>query len=114
MDTVVDELLRADELNCFLLKEVATNFILTHAKEVLASPSFENIPESKSVVREIFSLMVMSREGEGRKDRSDPANLTINELRAKLYDMGEDFDGPRNALIARLTNAADLVADEAH
>jgi len=102
-DNVVNTLVYAEEKNCFLLKEVATNFVLNNANEVLASESFEDIPESKIFVREIISLAATSnRQDEAKRDLEDPRKLSINELRAQLYDQGKDIDGPRNRLIAQL------------
>ena len=103
-DNVVDTLVYADEKNYFLLKEVATNFVLNNANEVLASESFEDIPESKIFVREIISLAATNnRQGDDtKKELDDPTKLSINELRAKLHDEGKDFDGPRNELISQL------------
>ena len=57
---MIDALLYADEKNCSLLKEAATNFILKNAKEVLATDSFEDIPESKSIMREIIPVATMN------------------------------------------------------
>ena len=103
-DNVVDTLVYAEQKNCFLLKEAATNFIMNHAQEVLESDAFENIPNSASVMREMVSLIaIYNRQGDIKKDLDDPAKLSINELRAKLYHKGEDFDGPRKRLIAQLS-----------
>ena len=102
VDNVIDALVYAEEKNCFLLKEVTTNFILNNASEVLASESFDNIPESKSFVREIILVATMNSNGEAKKNFEDPTHLSINELRARLHDKGKDFDGPRNRLISLL------------
>ena len=100
---MIDSVLYAEEKNCFLLKEAATNFIVKNAQEVIASESFQNIPNSTSFVREILSLVATnSTQGDAKKDLDDPTHLSINELRAKLYDKGEDIDGPRNELISQL------------
>lgn len=102
VDNVVDELLYADEKNCFLLKEATTNFILENAKEVIASDSFEDIPETKNITREILSLVATMNKRDGKKEFDDPTELSINELRSRLYDEGKDIDGPRKSLIAQL------------
>mmetsp|Transcript_4693 Transcript_4693/g.10096 ORF Transcript_4693/g.10096 Transcript_4693/m.10096 type:complete len:404 (+) Transcript_4693:314-1525(+) len=105
---VIDTLQYADEKNCFLLKEGAMNFILNNAREVLASDSFGEMPESRSIVREIISVATAKMHGGGgdvaskRKSLEDPTVLSINELRAILYDQGKDIDGPRNRLVAQL------------
>ena len=98
VDNVIDTLIYADEKNCFLLKEACSNFVLENSSEVLASESFENMPDSKSITREIISLAAANNRDEGE----DFGHLSINELRAMLYDKGEDFDGPRQRLIDQL------------
>mmetsp|Transcript_10007 Transcript_10007/g.18315 ORF Transcript_10007/g.18315 Transcript_10007/m.18315 type:complete len:414 (-) Transcript_10007:164-1405(-) len=105
VENVIDTLLYADDARCFLLKEVCTKFILENVKEVIASDSFESITQSTSVMREILSLASMNKkkQGDGKKKGIEDLNkLSINELRAKLYDRGEEFDGPRETLIALL------------
>ncbi|KAL7532102.1 hypothetical protein ACHAXR_004437 [Thalassiosira sp. AJA248-18] len=102
VENVVDTVAFADEKNCFLLKEAATSFILSNGQEVLSSDSFQGIPESKSLMREIISLATMKRRGDGKRELEDPAELSMNELRAELYNNGEDIDGPRNRLISQL------------
>jgi len=61
VENVIDVLVYADQKNCFLLKEAATNFVLENSQEVLASASFESIPPSTGVMREIISLATMNR-----------------------------------------------------
>ena len=72
-----------------------------HTEEVLASDSFEDMPKSDSVMREILSVAAMNKAGE-KMDADDFTKLSINELRAKLHEKGKDIDGPRQALIAQL------------
>mmetsp|Transcript_37874 Transcript_37874/g.81775 ORF Transcript_37874/g.81775 Transcript_37874/m.81775 type:complete len:400 (-) Transcript_37874:222-1421(-) len=102
VDNVIDTLLYADEKNCFLLKEAATIFLLTNAKELHELDTFGGTPEL-SITREIVSLVAMMNiQGDSDNELEDPTRLSINELRAKLYDGGKDIDGPRNKLIAQL------------
>jgi len=105
VENVIDTLLYADDTSCFLLKEVCTKFILENVKEVIASDSFESITQSTSVMKEILSLATTNKKqaGDGKKKGIEDLNkLSINELRAKLYDRGDEFDGPRETLIAQL------------
>mmetsp|Transcript_19030 Transcript_19030/g.41220 ORF Transcript_19030/g.41220 Transcript_19030/m.41220 type:complete len:412 (-) Transcript_19030:4026-5261(-) len=103
VDNVVDTLDYANTKECFLLKEAAMNFILKNGKEVLASDTFDSIPESNSIMREIISLSTMNiMQGEAKKELDDPTRLSINELRAKLHAKGKEIDGPRKRLIAQL------------
>ena len=99
---VVEELIYADKMNCFLLKEAAMNFVLKNSEEVLASDSFENMPKSDSVMREIVSLAAINNRADDKENSYGVTKLSINELRAKLHENGKDIDGPRNALIAQL------------
>ena len=71
---------------------------------MLASDSLKDIPESKSITREIlFSVATMNKKSDDAKEKSgDLSNLSINDLRAKLHAKGEDSDGSKETLIARL------------
>mmetsp|Transcript_19029 Transcript_19029/g.41217 ORF Transcript_19029/g.41217 Transcript_19029/m.41217 type:complete len:410 (-) Transcript_19029:145-1374(-) len=103
VDNVVDTLDYANTKECFLLKEAAMNFILKNGKEVLASDTFDSIPESKSITREIIPLATMNDvQEDDKKELDDPTKLSINELRAKLYAKGKEIDGPRKRLIDQL------------
>mmetsp|Transcript_19028 Transcript_19028/g.41215 ORF Transcript_19028/g.41215 Transcript_19028/m.41215 type:complete len:416 (-) Transcript_19028:145-1392(-) len=103
VDNVVEALVYADKKNCFLLKEAAMNFILKNAQEVLASDTFDSIPESKNITREIISVAAMNiAQGDDEEELDDPTQLSINELRAKLYAKGKEIDGPRKRLIDQL------------
>ncbi|KAL7546149.1 hypothetical protein ACHAWF_009488 [Thalassiosira exigua] len=87
VENVIDELIYADRMHCFLLKETAIIFILKNSEAVFASKSFENnMPESWSIVREIISVAIyMNRIEAGDKSLKDVAKLSINELRAQLH-----------------------------
>ncbi|KAL7525513.1 hypothetical protein ACHAXR_002017, partial [Thalassiosira sp. AJA248-18] len=50
VENVIVTLAYADEKNCFLLKEAATNFIVKNTNDVLASDSFQSIPNSINVI----------------------------------------------------------------
>ncbi|KAL7528711.1 hypothetical protein ACHAWF_002673 [Thalassiosira exigua] len=102
VDTVIDNLVYADAKNCFLLKEEAMDFILKNGKEVLASKSFENMPESRGVTREIISVAMMQLRGDDKKEVGELESLSINELRTRLHYRGKDFDGSRKRLISQL------------
>jgi hypothetical protein len=102
LDTALDDVwihtaAPPDHLHCFLLKEAAINFIMANAKEVLLSGSINNIPERKTIMRDIIRSVAMTQQ---RKE--DLSQLSINELRAELESEGKDFDGSREMLIARL------------
>lgn len=87
LENVIAELRYAEDKNCFLLKEVAMKFILKNASGVLASASFVDMPESMSITREILSLVAIDNQNEAQMDASDPARLSINELRLQAYQI---------------------------
>ncbi|KAL7536001.1 hypothetical protein ACHAXR_006854 [Thalassiosira sp. AJA248-18] len=103
VDNVVDTLAFSDEKNCFLLKEAATDFILKNTNDVLASDSFQSIPKSTNVISEILSVASMNSHIDGKKDLEDPTKLSINELRAKLYEERGDIDVSRKRMIDQLS-----------
>jgi len=92
---VIETLVYAEKMNCFLLKEAAIDFIVAYLKD---------IPESKSIIGDIlFSVATMNKKSDDAKEKSgDLSNLSINDLRAKLHAKGEDFDGSKETLIAQL------------
>ena len=60
-DNAVEILTYAADLNCFLLKEAAVNFIVANANDVLATLGIKHTAEGKDLIQ-----------------------LTINKIRAKL------------------------------
>ena len=100
---VVETVAYAENMNCFLLKEAAIDFIVANAKAVLASGTRMNIPESNVFTRDnLCSVATMNKQGQHNNERNDLDELSINDLRARLASSGEDVDGPKETLIARL------------
>jgi uncharacterized small protein (DUF1192 family) len=65
-----------------------------------------NIPESKDIIREILcSVAAMSKQEQHKIDSKDLHQLSMNDLRARLALLGDDFDGSKEALITRLKGA---------
>ena len=108
VDNVVDTLLYADQKNCFLLKEAAMNFILKNARQVLVSESFEKICQEPSILREIREMDTTNNSHGITTRMAMLTKFSINELRAKLYDLGKDIDGPRKRLIEQLEAEEEL------
>ena len=103
---VVEAVVYADKMNCFLLKEAAIDFIVTNAKAVLESGTLRHVPESKDITREIIcSVATMNKQGQHNNESNGLDELSINDLRTRLASLGEDFDGPKETLIARLWKA---------
>ena len=99
----VETVAHANKMNCFLLKEAAINFIVTNANEVLASGTLMNIPESNVIIRDILcSVATLSKQEQHNIDSKGLHQLSINDLRARLALLGDDFDGSKEALIIRL------------
>jgi hypothetical protein len=105
IDNVTSVLLDANAKNYALLKETAIHFVAENLDKVLASGLIENITTDTSLVSELFSLIAM------HKYRSNGANIdeaikyksmSVDNLRAELYDRDLDIDGSREMLIARL------------
>ena len=103
---VVETVAYAEKMNCFLLKEAAIDFIVTNANEVLASGTLMNIPESKDIIRDILcSVATRNKQEQHKIDSKDLHQLSMNDLRARLALLGDDFDGSKEALITRLKGA---------
>jgi len=99
----VETVAYADKMNCFLLKEAAIDFIVTNANEVLASGTLMNIPESNVIIRDILcSVAKMSKQEQHNIDSKGLHQLSINDLRARLALLGDDFDGSKEALVIRM------------
>jgi hypothetical protein len=103
---VVETVVYAEKMNCFLLKEASIDFIVANSNEMLSSDALRNIPESKDIIREIlWSVATMSKQEQHKIDIKDLHQLSMNDLRAQLALLGKDVDGPKETLIARLRKA---------
>lgn len=114
IDNVMDKLLYADAMNCFLLKELAVDFLADNGEEVLDSASFNNLPghvvkdvlvaitrKKKKAVAEVafdFNKQTFSTRG--------LSLMSVSDLRRKMYYMGLDMDGSREAMIEAISNQA--------
>ena len=95
---VVETVVYAEKMNCFLLKEAAIDFIVANSNEMLSSDALRNIPQSNDITREILC----SVSTQHNKDSKDLNQLSMNDLRARLALQGNDFDGSKESLISRL------------
>ena len=98
---VVEAVAYADKMNCFLLKEAATNYIVANAVDVLSTGTLKDIPETNDIVQELV-VSVFSINMKNDLNSHANLNLSMNDLRAHLASQGKDFDGSRDTLIARL------------
>ncbi|KAL7539388.1 hypothetical protein ACHAXR_009239 [Thalassiosira sp. AJA248-18] len=99
MHNVVDWILFADAKTCALLKEHAKCYFAARVNDVLAQEESKKLEESPRLWREI--MVDISR------DPSDcfGDNLSVDELRGKLDQMGLDVDGSKEMLVNRLDTA---------
>ena len=62
-----------------------------------------NIPESNVIIRDILcSVATLSKQEQHNIDSKGLHQLSMNDLRARLALLGDDFDGSKEALIIRL------------
>lgn len=109
---VVEVVAYAAKMNCFLLKEAATNFIVANVDEVLSSGTVKDIPETKDIMHDILvSVSSVNKKKQKRKfSRDNFDQHSINDLRNELAWQGKDVDGSRETLISRLEDATRTAA----
>ena len=118
IDNVAELLLFADSANCALLKETATAFFLSNAKDVRNTEGYAKLRESPHVLEELLFKAAEAndkRPASADLDERDPKRLCVSALRSELNDKGLDVDGSREMLVSRLeeANAAEAAAAEA-
>ena len=101
-------ILFADATTCALLKEAAIDFFLSNSEAVIASGGYAKVKESPGIMHELVAAMSNGKKKlaapSGPDDR-DYEQMSVSQLRKKLYDKGFDLDGSREALISRLEEA---------
>lgn len=112
IENVMDNLFYADAMNCFLLKELAVDFLADNGEELLESVSFNDLPGH--VVKDV--LVAISRKKkravaevafDHNKNTFSARGLSlmsVSDLRRKLYYLGLDVDGSREAMIEAIVN----------
>mmetsp|Transcript_12300 Transcript_12300/g.30077 ORF Transcript_12300/g.30077 Transcript_12300/m.30077 type:complete len:396 (+) Transcript_12300:214-1401(+) len=98
LDNAVDWLLFADAKNCPLLKEAATNYCAGMVKDVLNSKASEQLKQSPRLLSEL--LLAVSNDSNDCFDET--SQMSVNDLRAKLYEKGLDVDGSKETLVTRI------------
>ena len=88
-------------MNCFLLKETATNYIVANAVDVLSTGTMKHIPETNDIVHELVVSVASNNMKNDLKSHAN-LNLSMDDLRARLASQCTDFDGSRGTLISRL------------
>ena len=95
-DNVVEWLLFADAVTCPYLKEYATAFFVARTRDVVAREEYGRLKESPALLTEL--LLVLSDDA---RDVAPEGGATVDELRRKLAERGEDVDGTKEVLEAR-------------
>ncbi len=121
IDNVMDNLLYADAMNCFLLKELAVGFLADNGEELLGSVSFNDFPGH--VVKDVLVAITRKKKkavAEVAYDFNKDAFCTrgldlmsVSDMRRKLHYLGLDVDGSREAMIEAISNqATDSISDD--
>jgi hypothetical protein len=104
VENLLDLLLYADSMNCALLKEAATDFMLENKVEVLEKISFKNLHVPGALVGDVLTALTRE-EKKGGTDGDSGTELSamrVSELRWKAHRNGLNADGSREMLIAAL------------
>ncbi|KAL7544984.1 hypothetical protein ACHAWF_008358 [Thalassiosira exigua] len=102
-DNVIDLLNYADAKNCALLKEKVMEYFVENRKEALKLVSFNGIPVSQSLFTDLLLAMnAGSGDSDEDTDSEEIKVMRISSLRRKLWRMGLEVDGSREALIERI------------
>mmetsp|Transcript_5308 Transcript_5308/g.7674 ORF Transcript_5308/g.7674 Transcript_5308/m.7674 type:complete len:253 (+) Transcript_5308:527-1285(+) len=122
IDNVMDNLLYADAMNCFLLKELAVDFLADNGEELLDSASFNDLPGL--VVKDVLVAITRKKKKAMIEVAYDLNKhtfcsrglglMSVSDLRMKLYYIGLDVDGSREAMIEAMSNRAteSIINDE--
>jgi hypothetical protein len=105
LDNAIDNLLYADMKNCALLKEAVMNFLAENSTEAVEKISFS----CDDVPAHFMKDLLVAFNRNNKKDAKgasvdDLTTLCVSDLRRKLYEMGLDVDGSREAMIASIRN----------
>ena len=115
IDNVMDNLLYADAMNCFLLKELAIDFLADNGEELLDnSVSFNDLPEH--VIKDVIVAVTRKKKkavaevaydyNKGTFCARALSLMSVSDLRRKLYYLDLDVDGSRETMIEALNNQA--------
>jgi len=100
-------------MNCFLLKEVAVDFIADNGEELIASDgvSFDDLPGH--VVKDVLVAITRKKKEVVAEVAYDDKTgtfyahglslMSVSDLRKKMFAGGFDADGSREAMIKALS-----------
>ena len=107
MDNAIDNLLYADGKNCALLKERVMKFLADNPKEVAQKISFTDCPGRfmKDLVIAFSRKERKDSDEESEEGEDELTTRSVSTLRRKLYEMGLEVDGSREAMIESIKNS---------
>lgn len=96
-DNAAGLILFADATNCAMLKEVAMDYFVKNADDVMESDGFKQIEESPAILKELLKVGVGGRKrpAKGAEEVRDYKRMRIATLRQRLDERGLDIDGSR-------------------
>ena len=110
-DSIIDNLLYADAMNCALLKEAAMDYIVENKKDILGKVSFDNVPGA--MMSDLLAAVARGEDSEydsdaedGEGESIDYNKMRVGTLRKILDEKGLDVDGSRETMIALLKENA--------
>ena len=111
-ENAAEIILFADATNCAMLKEVAMDYFVENANDVMESDGFKQIEESPAILKELLKFGVgdKKRPADTSTDAGrggDFKRMRIATLRQKLDERGLDIDGSKEMLVARLEESAE-------
>ena len=109
-ENAAEIILFADATNCAMLKEVAMEYFVQNAIDVMESDGFKQVEESPAILKELLKVGVggKKRTAEtGAEEERDYKRMRIATLRQKLDERGLDIDGSKEMLVARLEESAE-------
>jgi len=120
-ENVMDELHYAESKNLALLKEMVMDYLVENSTQIINKVSFDNAPESSSLLRDVLTAISMSRNdttaaagstssADSDSDHQKYRTMRVSALRRILHDRGLGVDGSREVLIAALEKS-DQVED---
>lgn len=105
VDTVADLILKADSMNCALLKEKTIEFYVKNAPAVMKTEGWERAVKSTEILRELLEVSMggtATSEAQEGDDERDYDGMSVSALRRKLDEKGQCVDGSKKMLIERL------------
>jgi len=107
VSTAAELVLFAEAHDCALLKEVAVDFFVDRAAEVMASEGWSVLTESASTVLELTEALARRSTSLEREETTDDIErMRVVTLRRKLDDKNLEVDGSRTILVKRLKTAS--------